>query len=170
MFEQIGAHIDGIIMLCAGVWGFYYSKNTKLQANYKKILKISSIILIPIGMLFTVKPFFDKQSKNINYQKSIQEANKLKAGTYVDETLRIDSITLGHHNELIYTYSFVNIKSTETDDDLKETLKAEIITNMQDKPQMNEFLKNGISKIIFRYFGSDSILITEIIIDQSNIK
>lgn len=126
-----------------------------------------SILCIGIGLFFIAKSFFKEHQDNVNYLDVANKINESAAGIYVDEVTRIDSVTLGTHNEFIYNYTIINIKSTEVDYDSIGTFTNGIRDNMQNNSKLEEFLKYG-SPVVFKYFGADSGLITEIKFETTN--
>ena len=162
--------IVGIMAFCAALCVSRVAKRLKLSPTYQKMMTPLSIVLITTGINFAViKPFFDKQQNNVDYRAVIKQINDSADGKYVDDVTRIDSVTLGRNNEFIFNYSIVNVKSTEVDDSSREAFKDSQISARRASPKTAMFLKKGISAV-FRYFGSDSVLITEFRIDPPNAK
>ena len=166
---MIAESIDGIIAFLVGIWSFFYlSKSPKLQPNFQKLVKYCSPILIIIGAIFIIKPFFEKQKNNIDFQYVAKQINDAIAGTYVDEVTIIDSVTFENQNELCYYYTIVSTNLEDFDDEFKEELKNNVILNVQNNPKLNDFKQDGII-IIVRYFDVDNFLITEVRINPDDI-
>ena len=160
-------YIVGIIIIGGGWYARYYlDNNQKAPPILKKNKEFIAIFLFAIGMAIIAQTPFSNRQDNVDLHAIVQEWNSANAGMYVDD-VRVDSVSLGNHNELIYYITIVDFKSTEVDDDFKEGLKINVIANVLSNPEIIVLLEK-FTAVVYRYYGSDSILITEITIDKTS--
>ena len=147
-------------MLIGGIFGLTTLNNPKLSPKQKKIFKPLFIILIVIGAILVITSSFNKPKSN-DVRDYIEQINSSVAGKYVADETIIDSVVLGNQNEVIFNYSVVSIKLSDLNDSIIEDFNNHLIINAKnDSNFRTNFLDKGIP-VIVRYFGSDSVLITE---------
>jgi len=166
--DQIANLVEALIPFTLGISGLIVSrKKSLIKPGLTKYLKPLSILCIGIGIIFIAKAFMTENHENVNYEDVVKKINESSAGTYVDEVTRIDSVTIGIHNEFIYNYSLLNIKSSEVNYDSIGAFENTIRESMNKNSFLEKFLKNG-KPVIIKYYGADSIFITEIRFDPKN--
>ena len=167
---QIGPLIDNGIMLAAGCYIVFARKNitTRILDPLKKerldrFFRYAGPSLILISLILAAASFAFEKSEI----QTMVDAINATAPKMIDAETRLDGAVAGPGKRVTYNSTLISIRSDQIDRKVWDNeIVPDIRTTILGNPNTRKIQQDGIT-ISSRYFGSDGVLIDEVVFDPN---